>query len=143
MTRDTTVRASIIELRSASSIFALEHVSVARAVLQTGQRLHLESLMQREPAQLASGDHIRGAVIIDSTAKIGSNCLIGPDVSIGPDCVVGDGVRLANCVIMQGCQVRPRTRFICMHAQMSEYLLSTCLLIALPHACAGEEVFVC
>lgn len=72
----------------------------------SGQRLHLESLMQREPASLASGKHIKGSVIIDSTAKIGEKCLIGPDVSIGPNCVIGDGVRLANCVVMQGCQVK-------------------------------------
>lgn len=63
--------------------------------------------MQREPASLSSGPHIKGSVIVDSTAKIGENCIIGPDVSIGPNCVIGNGVRLANCVVMQGCQACP------------------------------------
>jgi UDP-3-O-[3-hydroxymyristoyl] glucosamine N-acyltransferase len=85
-----------------ATAFTCQCVSVE---LQLGQRLHLESLMQREPASLASGNHIKGSVIIDSTAKIGNDCLIGPDVSIGPNCVIGNGVRLANCVVMQGCQV--------------------------------------
>lgn len=71
-----------------------------------GQRLHLDSLVQRDPGSLATGSHIKGSVIVDSTAKIGENCLIGPDVSIGPNCVIGDGVRLVNCVVMQGCQVK-------------------------------------
>jgi NDP-sugar pyrophosphorylase family protein len=74
--------------------------------VQVGQQLHLSSLIKRAPAELATGDHIRGAVIIDKTAQLGAGCLIGPDVSIGPDCIIGDGVRLANCVIMKGCTVR-------------------------------------
>ena len=86
--------------------------------VQLGQRLHLENLMQREPAALASGPHIKGSVIIDSTAKIGENCMIGPDVSIGPGCVIGNGVRLANCVVMQGCQARPSSR-LCLNLVFS------------------------
>ena len=71
-----------------------------------GQQLHLGSLIKRAPGELASGDHIRGPVIIDKSAKLGQGCLIGPDVSIGPECVIGNGVRLSNCVIMKGCTVR-------------------------------------
>lgn len=74
--------------------------------MQTGQALHLSSLMQRAPATLASGEHIRGAVVIDPSAEIGKDCVIGPDVSIGPNAVIADGVRLRDCVIMQGCTVR-------------------------------------
>jgi mannose-1-phosphate guanylyltransferase len=74
--------------------------------MQLGQKLHLSSLMTKSPQALASGPHIRGAVIIDKTASVGQNCLIGPDVSIGPGCQVGDGVRLQNCVVMKGTVVR-------------------------------------
>jgi hypothetical protein len=90
-------------------------VERAAARLQVGQRLHLTSLVKRAPQFLATGDNIQGAVIIDETATVGSGCLIGPDVSIGPQCVIGDGVRLANCVIMKGCVVRPpgRGAFAC------------------------------
>jgi mannose-1-phosphate guanylyltransferase len=74
-------------------------------VVQTGQRLHLSSLIKRAPADLTTGDHIRGAVIIDESATLGEGCMIGPDVSIGPACKIGNGVRLSNCVIMKGCTV--------------------------------------
>ena len=73
---------------------------------QTGQQLHLSSLIKRAPADLATGVHVQGAVIIDSSAKLGEGCSIGPDVSIGPGCIIGNGVRLSNCVIMKGCTVR-------------------------------------
>jgi UDP-3-O-[3-hydroxymyristoyl] glucosamine N-acyltransferase len=80
--------------------------SKALSTVQTGQQLHLNSLIKRNPGELATGDHIRGAVIIDKTATLGEGCLIGPDVSIGPGCNIGNGVRLCNCVIMKGCTVR-------------------------------------
>eukprot|EP00892_Ulva_mutabilis_P009116 jgi/Ulvmu1/6577/UM003_0214.1 len=78
----------------------------------TGQALHLSSLAQREPASLASGDHIRGAVVIDPSAVVGKDCIIGPDVSIGPNAVIGDGVRLRDCVIMQGCTIKSHS-YVC------------------------------
>ncbi|KAL4428697.1 hypothetical protein ABPG77_009803 [Micractinium sp. CCAP 211/92] len=66
----------------------------------TGLGLHLNSLRQRSPEQLAEGPHIQGDAIIDDTAKIGKDCLIGPNVAIGKFCEIGDGVRLSNCVIL-------------------------------------------
>lgn len=66
----------------------------------TGLGLHLACVRRRAPEQLASGDGIRGDVIVDPTARIGAGCSIGPNVSIGKACVIGDGVRLSNCVLL-------------------------------------------
>jgi len=71
----------------------------------TGLHLHLNSLRIHHPDELSSGDGFSGNVLLDPTAKVGQNCLIGPDVCIGADCVIGDGVRLRNCVIMNGVTV--------------------------------------
>lgn len=72
----------------------------------TGLGLHLGSLEKNKPEQLATGEHIKGNVIIDPTATIGKNCLIGPNVSIGQGTEVGDGVRLSNCVILHRVKVK-------------------------------------
>ena len=72
----------------------------------TGTALYLGSLQKKDRQQMASGPHIQGNVMIDSTAKIGNNCKIGPNVVIGPGVTIGDGVRLANAVIMRGSTCR-------------------------------------
>ncbi|EFN59637.1 hypothetical protein CHLNCDRAFT_133102 [Chlorella variabilis] len=66
----------------------------------TGLALHLAAVREKAPDTLAEGSHISGNAIIDSTAKIGKDCLIGPNVAIGKFCEIGDGVRLSNCVIL-------------------------------------------
>lgn len=70
-----------------------------------GLGLHLGSLRQRKPEELATGDSFVGNVIVDETATIGSNCKIGPNVSIGALCKIGDGVRLSNCVLLHRVEV--------------------------------------
>jgi len=72
----------------------------------TGLQLYLESLRRRFPERLASGAHVTGNVLIDSTAEIGEGCLIGPDVSIGPGCNIEPGVRLSRCTILRGVRVK-------------------------------------
>lgn len=72
----------------------------------TGLTLHLSSVRNHNPSQLASGSHIQGNVLIAPNVQIGEGCLIGPDVSIGADCVIGNGVRLRNCVLMAGNKVK-------------------------------------
>lgn len=60
----------------------------------TGLKLHLNSLRNKDPAQLASssGDYaIEGNVLIDPSAKIGAGAKVGPNVCIGKDCVLGAG----------------------------------------------------
>ena len=103
-------------MASATARNAPRHPACIAALrcVQTGQQLHLSSLIKRAPGELATGDNVKGAVIIDKSASVGSGCVIGPDVSIGPGCKVGDGVRLANCVIMKGCTVR-HDHFFRMH----------------------------
>lgn len=72
----------------------------------TGQALHLTALRRRTPAALApAGPSIRGNVLIDATATVGSGCLLGPDVVIGPGCVIEDGVRLAHATLLRGTRV--------------------------------------
>lgn len=76
----------------------------------TGLGLHLDALSRRKPEELATGDHIRGNVIIDESSTIGNGCVIGPNVSIGKMCVIGDGVRLSNCVILHRVKVKNYAR---------------------------------
>jgi len=47
-----------------------------------------------------------GTVMVDPSAKIGTNCRIGPNVTIGPNVVIGDGVRLQRCVLLGGSKVK-------------------------------------
>jgi len=70
-----------------------------------GTGLYLKSLEHRKAPELSSGKGFHGGVLIDPSAKIGQNCVIGPDVTIGPNCVVGDGVRLKQCVLLEGVTV--------------------------------------
>lgn len=72
----------------------------------TGLALHLGSVRQRSPGDLAEGPHISGNAIIDESAKIGKGCLIGPNVAIGKLCEIGDGVRLSNCVILNRVHIK-------------------------------------
>jgi len=44
--------------------------------------------------QLASGDNIKGNVLVDPTAEVHAEALVGPNVAIGAGCVVGKGTRL-------------------------------------------------
>lgn len=78
----------------------------------TGLALHLDSVRRKSPELLASGDNIKGNVIIDPTVTIGDNCLIGPNVSIGQGVVIGDGVRLSNCVILHRVQIKNYARVV-------------------------------
>ena len=72
-----------------------------------GLGLHLDSVQQRHPEQLAQGPTFIGNNIVHPTAKIGNDCQIGPDVSIGLECVIGDGVRISNSVLLHRVKVRP------------------------------------
>jgi mannose-1-phosphate guanylyltransferase len=75
-----------------------------------GLTLHLDSLRIHSPSELAGGENIRGNVLVHEEAKIGTGCVIGPDVSIGKGCVIGDGVRLSNCVVMRGVQIKDHSK---------------------------------
>ncbi|GBG78363.1 hypothetical protein CBR_g26392 [Chara braunii] len=72
----------------------------------TGLRLYLNSLRQKAPEALATGSHVVGNVLIDSTAEVRDGCLIGPDVTVGPGCVIEEGVRLSRCTILRGVRVK-------------------------------------
>lgn len=76
-------------------------------MFNAGLGLHLDSVQQRHPEQLAQGPTFIGNNIVHPTAKIGKDCQIGPDVSIGLECVIGDGVRISNSVLLHRVKVNP------------------------------------
>ena len=69
----------------------------------SGQRLHLDSM---DKSLLASGDNIKGSVLIDSTAEVDPSSVIGPHVSIGPGCKVGPGCRIKDSTLLAGSVVK-------------------------------------
>jgi len=83
-----------------------------------GTSLYLAHLRQHRPAELADGlgAASEGNVLMDSSATIGTGCRLGPDVVIGPGCVIEDGVRLARCILLEGCRV-------CAHAVVLDSIL--------------------
>ncbi|XP_061473731.1 mannose-1-phosphate guanyltransferase beta isoform X2 [Rhineura floridana] len=72
----------------------------------TGMCMYLQSLRMKQPERLHSGPGFMGNVLVDPTAKIGSNCSIGPNVTIGAGVVVEDGVRIKRCTVLKGSRVR-------------------------------------
>jgi mannose-1-phosphate guanylyltransferase len=75
----------------------------------SGTCLYLSSLTKKGSKELTptSESYVHGGnVLIDPSAKIGSNCKIGPNVVIGPNCVIGDGVRLQRCVLLSNSKVK-------------------------------------
>jgi mannose-1-phosphate guanylyltransferase len=71
----------------------------------TGMCLHLEHMAASGSDELASGEGIRGGVVVHPTASIGKGCVIGPDVVIGAGAKIGDGVRLSRATLMSGVSV--------------------------------------
>ncbi|XP_053159369.1 mannose-1-phosphate guanyltransferase beta isoform X2 [Hemicordylus capensis] len=72
----------------------------------TGMCMYLQSLRLKQPERLHSGPGFVGNVLVDPTAKIGSNCSIGPNVTIGAGVVVEDGVRIKRCTVLKGSRIR-------------------------------------
>ncbi|XP_020645263.1 mannose-1-phosphate guanylyltransferase catalytic subunit beta isoform X3 [Pogona vitticeps] len=72
----------------------------------TGMCMYLQSLRMKQPERLHSAAGFMGNVLVDPTAKIGSNCSIGPNVTIGADVVVEDGVRIKRCTVLKGSRIR-------------------------------------
>ena len=60
----------------------------------TAQTLHLSQLRKDAPGDLASGDNVRGDVMIAASAKVDPTAVIGPNVIIGENCVVGAGTKI-------------------------------------------------
>lgn len=56
--------------------------------------MYLKSLREGDAAKLASGDNIKGNVLIDPSANVDESAVIGPDVVIGAGCKVGAGCRI-------------------------------------------------
>jgi len=71
-----------------------------------GMGLYLASLKARHPEMLKSGAGFIGNVLMDASARVGNGCYIGPNVVLGPNVIIEDGVRLANCTVLEGATVR-------------------------------------
>jgi len=81
-------------LKEKESTTAAKKAKITSEAVKTG----------RHP-QLAAGPCIVGDVIVDPTAKIGSNCRIGPNVTIGPGVVIEDGVCIKRCTVLEGAKI--------------------------------------
>jgi len=68
----------------------------------TGMCLYLTSLRQKNSSALSSRTGIVGNVLVDPTAKIGSDCRIGPNVTIGPNVIIEDGVCIKRSTLLEG-----------------------------------------
>lgn len=55
--------------------------------------------------RLATGDNIRGNVIVHPTAKIGTGCILGPNVVIGPGVTLGAGVCVQRATLLDNVSV--------------------------------------
>lgn len=53
--------------------------------------MYLTSLRQKNSTALSTRTGIVGNVLVDPTAKIGTDCRIGPNVTIGPNVIIEDG----------------------------------------------------
>ncbi|XP_040566152.1 mannose-1-phosphate guanylyltransferase catalytic subunit beta [Lepeophtheirus salmonis] len=77
-----------------------------------GMCLYLQSLNQKSDDRLVkstqngSTSTFVGNVMIDPTAKIGSDCVIGPDVVIGPNVCIEDGVRIRRTTLLKESRIR-------------------------------------
>ncbi|KAJ8926792.1 hypothetical protein NQ314_020638 [Rhamnusium bicolor] len=67
----------------------------------TGMCLYLKHLRTINSNKLFKGPGVVGNVLVDPTAKIGSNCQIGPNVTIGPGVVIEDGVCIKRSTILR------------------------------------------
>lgn len=69
-----------------------------------GTALYLNSLAKKCPEKLTPG--YEGNVLIDPSAKIGTDAKIGPNVTLGPNVVIGNGVRIQNSVVLANSTVK-------------------------------------
>ncbi|KAF8571360.1 hypothetical protein P879_05336 [Paragonimus westermani] len=74
-----------------------------------GMRLYLNHLFEKKSPELNSRSGLLGNVLVDPTAKIGTDCRIGPNVTIGAHVVIEDGVRISNTAIFSKSVVRSHT----------------------------------
>merc|ERR1712091_703402 len=57
----------------------------------SGQTLHLSALRESSPGELATGDNIKGNVMIGEGVTVDPTAVVGPNVVLGPGCSVGAG----------------------------------------------------
>ena len=71
----------------------------------SGQTLHLSAIREKTPGELASGENIKGNVLIAASATVDASACIGPNVVIGEGCKIGAGVKCSNSTLMAGASI--------------------------------------
>lgn len=71
----------------------------------TGMCLYLTSLRQKNSILLSNRTGIVGNVLVDPTAKIGSDCRIGPNVTVGPNVTIEDGNSVNDVAGVSLCKI--------------------------------------
>jgi len=114
------------ELASEDQLYAMPldasgywmNVKRPRDFLQ-GTGLYLRFLQERRADELAAardGVTITQPCLIHPSSTVAAGCHIGPNTTIGPGCVVEEGVRLSNCVLLEGVKC-------CAHAVVIDAIL--------------------
>jgi len=71
----------------------------------------LSQLRKDSPGDLASGDHIKGNVLVHSSATIDPTAVVGPNVVVGENCKIGPGVKISNSTMMTDSSIKSYTLF--------------------------------
>ena len=77
----------------------------------TGQTLHLGQLRKDNESELASGDWIKGNVIVHESATIDPTAIVGPNVVVGENCKIGPGVKISNSTMLAGSSIKSYSFF--------------------------------
>lgn len=72
----------------------------------SGTALHLTFRRHTSPEDLASGENIRGNVLIDPTATVSPQAIVGPNVTVGPGAVIEAGALVENTAVFQGARIQ-------------------------------------
>lgn len=102
-------------LAEKKKLFAFESKGFWEQLKQPGSSLKFSKLylsvlgsdLAHARARLKGGPEIVGNVYIHPSANVHPDAKIGPNVAIEADAVIGDGVRIKDCIVLNGVQVMP------------------------------------
>jgi mannose-1-phosphate guanylyltransferase len=111
-----------------------------------GTQMYLDFLESKACETLATGEHIKGNVVIHPTATIDESALIGPNVSIGENCVIEAGARIQNSVILPNAKICAHSwiagSLIGWHSVIGKWCRIEALTIVAEDVRVGDEVFI-
>lgn len=68
--------------------------------------MYLDHQQKVNQSLLATGDNIKGNVVVHQTASVDKEALIGPNVVIGANVKVAKGARVLNSAVFEGSQIK-------------------------------------